>query len=144
MTRNTAWHGIPTDDDSSPVVRTWFGDEAAWARLRHAIESRGEFIAPVHFVNDRTFDGLSARALVAMSDSSQESPLFLLLADEVAMSTEDHPVLVVDLVDEPGRSFRVVASELWGVTCNLPLGNMDWEDFAGAVDEHGVFRGFER
>jgi hypothetical protein len=140
----TAWHGIPTDDDSSPVVRTWFGDEAAWARLRQAIGSRGEFVAPVHFVDDRSFDGLTPQALIARSADTSESPMFLLLADEAAMSSEEHPVLVVDLFDEPGRSFRVIASELWGVACNLPLGNMDWEDFAEAADEDGIFRGFER
>jgi hypothetical protein len=33
-------------------------------------------------------------------------------------------------------------SEIWAVENNLSLGNMDFEDFAGAVDANGVFRGF--
>jgi hypothetical protein len=32
--------------------------------------------------------------------------------------------------------------ELWGVENNLNIANMDWEDFAGRVDESGVSRGF--
>jgi len=31
---------------------------------------------------------------------------------------------------------------LWGVENNLNISNMDWEEFASAVDEGGVFRGF--
>ena len=60
------------------------------------------------------------------------------------MSSDEHPLLVVDLFDEPGRWFRAIASEIWSVTCNLPIANMDWEDFAAAVDKDGVFRGFGR
>ena len=140
----TAWHGIPIDDDSSPVVRTYFADEDGWTRVRRAIESRGESIAPVHFVDDRVFEGLEVSALMAMRAETAQSPTFILLADQVAMSSDEHPLLVVDLFDEPGRWFRVIASEIWSVTCNLPIANMDWEDFAEAVDKDGVFRGFGR
>ena len=140
----TAWHGIPIDDDSSPVVRTCFADEGAWTRVRRAIESRGEFIAPVHFVDDRVFEGLEVSALMAMRAETAESPTFILLADQVAMSSDEHPLLVVDLFDQPGRWFRVIASELWSVTCNLPIANMDWDDFAEAVAQDGGCRGFRR
>jgi hypothetical protein len=144
MTMRRAWHGIPIDDDSSPIVRTSFNDDDAWVRLRRAVHTRGEFVAPVHFVDDRVFDGLDVPTLIAMASGGTEMPTFLLLADAAAMSSDEHPMLVVDLVDEPGRSFRIVASEVWGVTCNLPIGNMDWEDFAEAADPDGVFRGFPR
>jgi hypothetical protein len=40
------------------------------------------------------------------------------------------------------RTFRVVADELWGVAANLDMANMEFEEFADAVDEDGVFRGF--
>jgi hypothetical protein len=59
------------------------------------------------------------------------------------MTDPEHPVLVVDLYSEPGRSFRVVPSEMWGVENNLSLANMDFEEFADAVDRDGVFRGFD-
>jgi hypothetical protein len=53
-------------------------------------------------------------------------------------------VLVVNLFVPRGRSFRVVPAQLWSVQANLSLANMDWEEFADAVDDDGVFRGFER
>ncbi|MFD5722284.1 DUF6924 domain-containing protein [Streptomyces sp. NPDC102256] len=41
-----------------------------------------------------------------------------------------------------GRGVRVVAAQLWSIENNLSGANMDFEDFVGAVDEDGVFRGF--
>jgi hypothetical protein len=138
------WHNIPLDDDSSPVVRTYFGNEEQWESLRRAVGSRGEFIAPVHFVDDRAFDGLTPAALVSIAEQNPDGPTFLILADQAAMASDEYPLLVVDLFDQPGRFFRVIASELWGVASNLPIANMDWEDFADSVDADGVFRRFPR
>jgi hypothetical protein len=64
------------------------------------------------------------------------------LVDTKALADHEHPVLVVDLQEDPGRSFRVVPSEAWGVENNLRLANMDFAEFADSVDEDGVFRGF--
>ncbi|MFF4927208.1 MULTISPECIES: DUF6924 domain-containing protein [unclassified Kitasatospora] len=63
-------------------------------------------------------------------------------ADTVALGSTELPVAVVDLRDEPGRFIRVVAAELWGIENNLSIANMEYNEFAGAVDEDGVFRGF--
>jgi hypothetical protein len=52
------------------------------------------------------------------------------------------PLIVVDLWRERGRCVRVLAAELWSIENNLSEVNMDFEDFAGAVDNDGVFRGF--
>ncbi|MFF1519862.1 DUF6924 domain-containing protein [Streptomyces sp. NPDC058305] len=43
---------------------------------------------------------------------------------------------------ERGRGVRVVAVQLWSIENNLSGANMNSEEFAGAVDEDGVFRGF--
>jgi hypothetical protein len=51
-------------------------------------------------------------------------------------------VLVLDAQDNPGRTFRVTATESWGVENNLSISNMDFFEFADAVDDDGVFRGF--
>jgi hypothetical protein len=67
---------------------------------------------------------------------------FILVADRLALTSPEHPVLVVDVAREPGRTFRVVPSAAWSVENNLSLANMDFEEFADAVDEGGVFRGF--
>ena len=58
------------------------------------------------------------------------------------MVSEEPTVTVVDRYGVPGRSFRVVLPEVWGVENNLRLANMDFEDFLRAVGSDGVFRGF--
>ena len=52
-------------------------------------------------------------------------------------------MLVIDLADQPGRTFRVIPSEMWSVENNLSLANMDFDEFADAVDAAGIFRGFQ-
>ena len=46
----------------------------------------------------------------------------------------------------PGRHRRATVplhpARALGVENNLNIANIDWEDFASAVDESGVFRGF--
>jgi len=64
--------------------------------------------------------------------------------DRVALTDPEHPILVVDLMDQPGRTFRVIPSEAWGVENNLSIANMGFEEFAEAADEDGVFRGFPK
>lgn len=48
----------------------------------------------------------------------------------------------MDLRRERGRCVRVVAAELWSIENNLVEANMDFEEFVGAIDDDGVFRGF--
>lgn len=67
---------------------------------------------------------------------------FLLIADAAAVGRDVHAVLVVDLVDEPGRSFRAAPGEAQSVENNLSLANMDFFEFAESVGPDGVFRGF--
>ena len=49
---------------------------------------------------------------------------------------------MVDLWEQPGRTFRVIPTEAWGVQNNLPIANMDFSEFADRVDPDGIFRGF--
>ena len=124
------------------VVRTDFSDAAAWSRLRSSIEAPvGEFCANVAFVDDRDYEGLTIEQLLALVPEGSDQT-FIFLADRDAISRPDHPVLVVDLVHQRGRLFRVIPSELWSIENNLSIGNMDWEEFADNVDVDGVFRGF--
>lgn len=129
------------DTPHSLVLRTDFSDPDAWEHACRAIETPvGEFKAYVTFVSDREYEGLSVDQLLALASPDARS--FVFVVDRGTLSSGECPVLVVDLVDHPGRSFRVVASEMWGVENNLSIANMDFEDFASSVDHDGVFRGF--
>jgi hypothetical protein len=130
------------DSDHALVVRTDFSDEAAWVRVCSQIAAPvGEFRAYVAFVSDPAFAGLNSSALTSLA---QRGPYrsFLFVVDSVALADSEHPILVVDVVDEPGRTFRVIPSEMASVENNLSIANMDFADFAESVDADGVFRGF--
>jgi hypothetical protein len=127
---------------NSLVLRTDFSDESAWESLCRDIEEPvGEFKAEVEFVSDPEYAGLDARQFPAIPSDDPDRP-FAFLVDRVALSHPDQPILVVDLQDEPGRSFRVIPSEMWSVENNLSMANMGFEEFADAVDADGIFRGF--
>lgn len=132
----------PTPD--AIVLRTDFSDDAAWRAVCEAIVAPSPadgFLANVTFVEDRTFEGAAPDELVAAASAGPYRS-FMFVVDAVTIGGAEHAVLVIDLVDRPGRSFRVVPSEMWGVENNLSLANMDFEDFASAVDAHGIHRGF--
>lgn len=110
--------------------------------LSRASAQYGMFRADILPVDDRRFDGLTVERLLEVVPNDQE-PFYVFLVDGETLTHPDHPVLVVNLFEPRGRSFRVVPSELWSVQANLALANMDWEDFTVALDTDGVFRGFE-
>ena len=60
----------------------------------------------------------------------------------MAMTHAEHLLLVLDLLAVPGRTFRAPPSQIQSIENNLSLPNMDFEEFAEATDEEGVFRGF--
>lgn len=130
--------------DYSLVIRTDFSDEAAWEQVCKLIQepqTEDGFQASVECISDKAGHGITAEKVASiLPTSSQRS--FVFLVDTKAFADHEHPVLVVDLQEDPGRSFRVVPSEAWGVENNLRLANMDFAEFADSVDEDGVFRGF--
>jgi len=132
---------IPATENSL-VLRTDFSDESAWKSLCAAIEEPvGDFRAYVDFVSDREFDGLEGEQLLsALSENSDRS--FAFIVDDGAISGADHPILVMDLFDTPGRTFRVIPSQIQTVQNNLSIANMGFEEFADAVGDDGIFRGF--
>ncbi len=136
MTTSLPTTGFP------PVIRTDFSDHAAWSGIRQRIETpTGDFRANVAFVDDASFNGATPAELLSLAPPEPEYAC-LFVVDSKTMADADHRILVLDLHGEPGASFRVSLVELWAVENNLTLANMDFEDFAEAVDSDGVFRGF--
>lgn len=135
--------GSPLDSELSLVVRTDFSDQAAWDRLRaEIVEPVGpdRFQAYVEFVDDREYDGATAEQLV--THFARNARPFLIVADPVAMTHPEHLLLVLDLIEVPGRTFRAPPAQIQGIENNLSISNMDFEDFASYTDDAGVFRGF--
>lgn len=130
------------DSENALAVRTDFSDDAAWESLCQAIDAPvGGFRAYVDFISDRDYEGLTPEGLLSLF-SECPSRSFVFMIDRVALSHPEHPILVVDLRAEPGRSFRVIPSVVPSVESNLSIANIDFVEFAGAADTDGIFRGF--
>ncbi|MGV9703130.1 DUF6924 domain-containing protein [Streptomyces sp. NPDC003483] len=125
------------------VVRTDFSAESAWDALRAALysPSRDGFLADVALIDDPRYEGVTPEQAIDLIHPAYRHPL-LVLADSVAVTSTDLPLLVVHLRGGRGRCVRVVAAELWSIENNLSGANMDFEDFTSAADDDGVFRGF--
>ena len=130
------------DTQNSLVLRTDFSEPATWEAVCTAIRQPvGSFQAYVEFVSDPAYDGITTAQVLALIPQGSNHT-FIFIVDRIALSQPDHPILVVDLYDQPGRTFRVIPAEMWGVENNLSIANMDFEEFADAVDQDGIFRGF--
>lgn len=132
-----------------PVVRGDFRDDGLWEQLKYEILSPTDegFGASVEFVEDRALAGLgeadiAARYPRAYPDRYQHPVLFVV--DALTVSMPEHPLLVVNLNerDEAGP-FRTLPRQVQGIENNLSIANMDYFEFARAVDPDGVFRGFQ-
>jgi tetratricopeptide (TPR) repeat protein len=128
--------------ENSLVLRTDFSNESAWKAVCAAIQDLdAEFSANVNFVSEQKYDGLETdKLLPLLSGMSPQS--FAFIVDNIALTNPEHAILVVDLKDKPGQTFRVIPSALWEVENNLSIANMDFEEFASAVGKDGIFRGF--
>lgn len=125
------------------VIRTDFADDAAWEAVCAVIEAPDtEFgIAPdVVCLSDPGYAGLTVEQITAIVP---HGPLrFMFIVDQLALTHPEHPILVVDLGREPGRSFRTIPSEVWSIDANLSFANIDFFEYAAAVDADGIHRGF--
>ncbi len=139
--------------ENAAVIRTDFTDDSAWESLCEAVIKpvaypfgkfeNYEFRASVDFLDDRRFEAFRVEEL--LSSIPRDYPhTFLFVVDHMALSHPDQPILAVDLDAEPGRTFRVIPSEMWSVENNLSIANMDFAEFADAVDRDGIFRGFPK
>jgi hypothetical protein len=128
----------------SLLVRTDFTNDDAWRGVwdQALRESEDGFRAYLEPVSDPAFDGASWEQVKAAVPANDHGASVLFIADSMALTRPDHPVLVVDLLDDDRRPFRCIPPELWAIDNNLNIANMDWAEFADAVDESGVFRGF--
>lgn len=127
----------------SLVLRTDFSNEPAWEGICRSIEApEGELglRANVEFISDPAYVGLPPGEVPTICPAGVA---FLFIVDGVAISHPEHPILVLDLWELPGRSFRVIPSEMWGVQNNLSIANIGFGEFADAADQDGIFRGFQ-
>jgi hypothetical protein len=134
----------PLPDTKAPIVlRTDFSDDDAWSRLCTLITSpigRDGFQACVDFVDDASFANITPDAL-CVSTSGKQGHSFIVVADARTFSEPEQSLLVMDLYDEPGRTFRALPTRIQAIENNLSIANMAFAEFADAA-AGDTFRGF--
>nr|WP_146752941.1 hypothetical protein [Micromonospora saelicesensis] len=75
--------------------------------------------------------------------SHEDRLTYLFLADATTMADVERPLLALDLAEEPGRTFRVPPRWYADVSANLTIANMDFAEFANAIDRSDTYRGFD-
>jgi hypothetical protein len=136
---------LPQPEDlTSLVLRTDFGDDAAWDELRAVMRSEGAHRSAT-FVSDPAYAGVTIQALVDADAAAGEDDklTYLFLADAVTLDDDERLLLAVDLEEEPGRTFRVPPAAFTDASAHLAIANMDFAEFADATDDAGTFRGFD-
>ncbi|GAB7037202.1 hypothetical protein JCM9533A_10500 [Catenuloplanes niger JCM 9533] len=84
------------------------------------------------FLDDRAHDGLTPGGLVRLAEGDEDLAIAFLVDGE-ALRDPEYPVVAVDLADEPGRAFRVIADEVFSVQTNLDLATTDFAGYARAA-----------
>jgi hypothetical protein len=134
--------------NSPLVIRTDFKDPSAWKAICKLIrapvqEGSHAFQAYVEFLDDVAFRDLSAADLLARVPKGYRHT-FLVVVDRETITGPDHPLLVVDLHADPGRTFRALPTQVQSIENNLSIANMDFFEFADNVAADGIFRGFPK
>ena len=136
---------LPESEDAL-VLRTDFSDDDTWEAIRDEVGMPVGvlgFRANVRFVDDRAYDSVPTEEVPGLFRAGS-SHSFVIIADRVTMTHPDHALLVLDLLEEStGGEFRAVPSAVQSIENNLSIGNMDFDDFATAAGDDGVFRGFD-
>lgn len=126
---------------SGTLIRTDFADDARWNTVRDAAfapDEEGFTPYQLSVVDDASFSGASPEdVLRAVPEGAQVQ--FVMIADATTMT--DETFLVLKPTGTPDR-FRTAPAAVAAIDNNLSIANMDFEEFASAIDADGVFRGF--
>ncbi|WP_329455057.1 DUF6924 domain-containing protein [Streptomyces sp. NBC_01497] len=126
------------ETDLTPVLRTDFSDDDSWRELLGEVDDGWVAVQA-----DRSHEGLSTAELLALVPEGSRYPV-LVVADAETFSGEERTLLVVDVADEPGRTFRAVPDACRSAVGNLAIANLGFDDYLRSVDESGVHRITER
>ncbi|MFE3113277.1 DUF6924 domain-containing protein [Kitasatospora indigofera] len=143
--------------DAALVIRTDFGDAAAWRAVRAELSKPwgdGDLEPYVHVVDDPAWDGADADAVVAAVSADEELSV-VFLADSTTMRDHDRTLLAVAVLtrdecgsdeefEASGGRVRTVAAGIEDIHANLSIANLDFADVrdAARLDPAGVFRSF--
>ncbi|BBF99026.1 MULTISPECIES: DUF6924 domain-containing protein [Pseudonocardia] len=125
-----------------PLVRTASDTgEGPWNELLGIITPAVFDVVTEDLFGDWPVDRVVAFAL---EDGVAERHPLLFVVDERTLTDHGFPVVAADLRDEPGRTLRIAAIQLWSVGTDVPHGAVEFAAYAdqAQLQPDRVFRGF--
>lgn len=124
---------------STLVVRTDFSDDDAWRSVLAGVLKPVEdgFRTDAEFLDDVAFSGLSTLQVLNRIPDDYENRL-LVIVDDVTIGAPRHPVLIVDLIDEPGRSLRAEPAAVESMVDSISCATLRFASFATYADADGI------
>lgn len=122
------------ETDHSPFLRTDFTDDEAWQALLDEISDDW-----VTVMADPGHRDLSVPELVALVPAGSRYPV-LVVADRATFASGERALLLIDVRDEPGRTFRAVPDAFQSAITNLAIQNQSFGDYLDSLDTAGVYR----
>jgi hypothetical protein len=126
--------------DCSPLLRTDFTDDAAWRTLLEDIGEAGR--AWLTVMADPAHEGLPAAELLALVPDGSAYPV-LVVADAETFAGHERTLLLIDVREEPGRTFRAAVPDAFASALgNLAIDNQTFDDYlaSGSLGDDGVYR----
>jgi hypothetical protein len=126
------------------ILRTDFSNETSWKAICREVQKPSgiwRFRANVEFLDEVEYADITKDQLLELVPPGYNQS-FIIVVDRTATTQPEYPLLIVDLSENNGREFRAIPSQVQSIENNLSIANMDFGEFAEAVDEDAVFRGF--
>jgi hypothetical protein len=127
----------PISNLRSPLVlRTDFSDNAVWEQICRILDKPfyDTDKMKINYVNDPEYAGVSIAQLFSIIPDPKSAELFyVFIVDGTTISDPTHPLLVVDMVGDPGYTkpglyARVIADDIRDTMQQFEIANMDIED----------------
>jgi hypothetical protein len=130
--------------DGAVLVRTDLTDQAAWQELCAAVrdDAAEGLLAGLRIVDEPDYRGLSVQRLLTLVPEDAGYP-YIAVADRFSAGPVERPgdrTVLIAGVD--GVQLRAAVAQLAAIDANLCSANMDLSDYAEAVGEDSVYRGF--
>lgn len=138
----------PISNVRSPLVlRTDFSDNAVWDQICRILDKPfyDSDKMKMNYVNDPQYAGITIAQLFSIIPDPEGSELFeIFIVDATTISDPTHPLLIVDLVGDPGytkpgRYVRIKTEETRDAASQFEIGNQDIDDYLPDDFDHEAY-----
>ncbi|MGW1411855.1 DUF6924 domain-containing protein [Streptomyces sp. NPDC002403] len=127
-------------DQQIPIILTDHQHPDAWRALL-AIVTKDD-TTPIEIYDDIACEGAGIGDLIAaMPGDPDKRPDCFFVADSMALTDPEHPLLAVSLdEDDEGLTFRIIPKRIPTMASNLFIAHSDFAGHSADIDDDGILR----